>query len=263
MAPCTTIALAGAVPCWCLCGARGTSRGRSWCRFSSPPPLPPLLSLPRVPRGACRVSLALTYWYAIPRGMCVPRARSGCLFGARRVSVAWLCVRAPAVFAPPPPPAAFLRVYFARSPCRALVVVVRAPPRFLLESLALLVVGWGGRAARSARLAFCFQVVLRGVGVGPSSSPGCPSLGKAVSVRCPCSTSAGCAVMGSRHRFHSSRLRASVARCGRRASPGRGASCLREGRLGLTDLRKKIAGITGSSQFVAHSPSVLCVLCAL
>ena len=66
--------------------------------------LPALASL--VVRGAgrlVRVSLPFAYQYAIPCGLCNPRARSGCPSGPRRVSVACVCARAPAALAPPPP----------------------------------------------------------------------------------------------------------------------------------------------------------------
>ena len=46
--PFATTALAVAVPCYCLCGARGRSVGRGWCRFSFTPP-PPLA----VPPSRC------------------------------------------------------------------------------------------------------------------------------------------------------------------------------------------------------------------
>ena len=50
------------------------------------------------------VSLILASWYAIPCGLCVPRARSDCPSGIPRVSFACACARALAASAPPPPP---------------------------------------------------------------------------------------------------------------------------------------------------------------
>ena len=81
VAQCATTALAGAVPCRCVRGARG--------RFGGLGPVPGVVSLPFPPsRPACpalrvagrpvRVSLTLARWYAIPRGLCVPRNWSGC-----------------------------------------------------------------------------------------------------------------------------------------------------------------------------------------
>ena len=58
------------------------------------------------------VSLILARWYAIPCGLCVPRARSGCPSGFPRVSFVCVCARALAASAPPPPP----RVGVARAP---------------------------------------------------------------------------------------------------------------------------------------------------
>ena len=59
------------------------------------------------------VSLILARWYAIPCGLCVPRARSGCPSGFPRVSFVCVCARALAASAPPPPPP---RVGVARAP---------------------------------------------------------------------------------------------------------------------------------------------------
>ena len=67
-----------------------------------------VLCLSRFPpsRPACpalRVAgRTLARWYAIPRGLCVPRARSGCPSGSPRVPFACMCARAPAASAPPP-----------------------------------------------------------------------------------------------------------------------------------------------------------------
>ena len=105
MALCATTALAGAVPRLCVRGARG--------RFGGFGPVPGVVSLWFPPsRPACpalrvagrpvRVSLTLARWYAIPRGLCVPRARSGCPSNSPRVSPSCVCARAPAASAPPP-----------------------------------------------------------------------------------------------------------------------------------------------------------------
>ena len=95
MAQCATTALAGAVPRPCVRGARG--------RFEGLGPVPGVVSLPFPPsRPACpalrvagrlvRVSLTFARWYAIPRGLCVPRARSGCPSVSPRVPC-WVRVR--------------------------------------------------------------------------------------------------------------------------------------------------------------------------
>ena len=106
VAQCATTALAGAVPRPCVRGARG--------RFGRLGPVPAVVSLPFPPsRPACpaprvagrpvRLSLTLARWYAIPRGLCVPRARSGCPSGSPLVPFGCVCARAPAASAPPPP----------------------------------------------------------------------------------------------------------------------------------------------------------------
>ena len=104
-------------------------RRRSWFPVSSPPSLVP----PAVRVAGCPfwVSLVLGCWYAIPDGLRVPRASSGCPSGARRVTVVWLCTCAPTVFASPP------TCSVARAPrkvpCGAPAgpsQVVLAPPRF-------------------------------------------------------------------------------------------------------------------------------------
>ena len=104
MAQCATTALAGPVARPCVRGARG--------RFGGLGPVPGVVSLPfppshpacpalRVAGRAVRVSLTLARWYAIPRGLCVPRARSGCPSGSPRVPFACVCARAPAAPALP------------------------------------------------------------------------------------------------------------------------------------------------------------------
>ena len=150
MALCAFTALAGAVPRLCVRGARGRFGG-----FGPVPDVVPLSFPP--PRSACsalrvagrpvRVSLTLARWYAIPRGLCVPRARSGCPSGSPRVSLSCVCARAPAASAPPPPWVVW-RAHLAWSRHWALVGpfhVVRAPPRVLPRSLAPSGVLGGGR----------------------------------------------------------------------------------------------------------------------
>ena len=152
MAQCATTALAGAVARPCVRGARG--------RFGGLGPVPGVVSLPFPPsRPACsalrvagrpvRVSLTLARWYPIPRGLCVPRARSGCPSGSPRVPFACVCACAPAASAPPH--WVVWRAHLARSRHWALVGpfhVVRAPPRVLPRSLAPSGV-LGGAAVRS------------------------------------------------------------------------------------------------------------------
>ena len=105
MAQCASTALAGAVPRQCVRGARS--------QFGWLGPVPGVVSLPFPPsRPACPalrvagrpvwVSLTLARWYAIPRGLCVPRARSGCPSGSPLVPFGCVCARAPAASAPPP-----------------------------------------------------------------------------------------------------------------------------------------------------------------
>ena len=171
MAQCTTTALADAVPRRCVCGARG------W--FGGFGPVPGVVSLPfppscpvcpalRVAGRPVRVSLTLARWYAIPRGLCVPRARSGCPSGSPRVPFACVCARAPAASAPPPPWVVW-RAHLARSRHWALVGpfhVVRAPPRVLPRSLASSgVLGGGGPVPFPPYLAW-------GCGGGGRASPG-------------------------------------------------------------------------------------------
>ena len=106
MAQCATTVLAGAVPRPCVRGARGRFGGLGPVPGVVSPPFPP--SRPAFP-ALCvagrpvRLSLTLARWYAIPRGLCVTRARSGCPSGSPRVPFVCVCARAPAVSAPPPP----------------------------------------------------------------------------------------------------------------------------------------------------------------
>ena len=157
MAQCATTALAGAVPRLCVRGARG--------RFGGFGPVPGVVSLSLPPsRPACsalrvagcpvRVSLTLARWYAIPRGLCVPRAPSGCPSGSPRVPVTCVCARAPAASAPPPSWVVW-RAHLARSRHWALVGpfhMVRAPPPVLPRSLAPSGVLRGGRSGPGSPL---------------------------------------------------------------------------------------------------------------
>ena len=92
-------------PCLCVRGAHG--------RFGGFGPVPGVVSLPFPPfRPACPalrvagrlvwLSPTLARWYAIPRGLCAPRARLSCPSGSPRVPFACVCARAPAASAPPP-----------------------------------------------------------------------------------------------------------------------------------------------------------------
>ena len=168
MAQCATTALAGAVPRPCVRGARG--------RFGGLGPVPGVVSLPFPPsRPACpalrvagrpvRVTLTLARWYAIPRGLCVPRARSGCPSGSPRVPFACVCARAPAASARPPPWVVW-RAHLARSRHWALVGpfhALRAPPRVLPRSLAPSGVLGGGAVRSRFPPTWLGAVVARGV----------------------------------------------------------------------------------------------------
>ena len=210
MAQCATTALASAVPRPCVRGARG--------RFGGFGSVPGVVSLPFPPsRPACpalrvagrpvRVSLTLARWYAIPRGPCVPRARSGCPSGSPRVPFACVCARAPAASAPPSPWVVW-RAHLARSRHWALVGpfhVVRAPPRVLPRSLALSGVLWGGAVrsrfpptwlgvvgmAEGRPRGGCLPLLRGASGVRRSPSPDCPPTRRAVGVRYPHALRAG------------------------------------------------------------------------
>ena len=103
MALCATTALAGAVSRLCVRGARGRFGGFGPVPGVVSPLLPPsrpACSALRVSGRPVRVSLILARWYAIPCGLCVPRARSGCPSGGPRVSLSCVCAPALAVSAP-------------------------------------------------------------------------------------------------------------------------------------------------------------------
>ena len=151
MALCATTALAGAVPRLCVRGARG--------RFGGFRPVPGVVSLSfRPPRPACsalcvagrlvRLSITLARWYATPRGLCVPRARSGCLpvVPACPFRVCALALsRCPL---PPPLGGVVSRHWALVGP----FYVVRAPPRVLPRSLAPSGVLGGGRSGPGSPL---------------------------------------------------------------------------------------------------------------
>ena len=114
------------------------ARAGTWCCVSPVSPFPPVCPALRVAGRPVPVSLTLARWYAIPHGLCVPRARSGCPSGSPRVPFACVCARAPAASAPPPRWVVW-RAHLAQSRHWALVgpfQVVRAPSRVLPWSLA-------------------------------------------------------------------------------------------------------------------------------
>ena len=104
MAQRATTALAGAVPRPCVRATRGWFGGLGpvpgVVSLSFPPSRPECPTL-RVAGCPVRLSLILARWYAIPRGLCVPRARSGCPSGSPRVLFACVCARALAASTPP------------------------------------------------------------------------------------------------------------------------------------------------------------------
>ena len=167
MAQCATTALAGAVHPPCVRGACGRLGGLG--------PVPGVVSLPFPPsRPACpalrvagcpvRVSLTLARWYAVPRGLCVPRALS-LPSGSPRVPFACVCARAPAAPAPPPPWVVW-RAHLARSRHWALVGpfhLVPAPPRVLPRSPDPSGVLWGGAVRSWLPPTWLVAVVARGV----------------------------------------------------------------------------------------------------
>ena len=80
---------------------------------SSPvPPSRPVFPVLRAAGRPVQVCLTLTRWYAIPCGLCVPGAWSGCPSGIPCVSFACACARALAASVPLLPP----RVGVARAP---------------------------------------------------------------------------------------------------------------------------------------------------
>ena len=233
MALCATTALAGAVSRLCVRGARGRFRGGfgpvPGVVFPLLPPSRPAYPALRVAGCPVRVSLTLARWYAIPGGLCVPRARSGCPSGGPRVSFSCVCARALAVSAPR---WVVWRAHLAWSRHWALVGpfhVVRAPPRVLPRSRAPSGVLGGGRSGPGSPL---LGLGLRGrrLGVpgGVPSSAGVSYVGCAPSTRSPRARGrdwgggwVGC--VGSPTDVHWGKRRA-VAPPGRRLTVGRGVA---------------------------------------
>ena len=120
------------------------------------PPSRPVCPALRVAGRHVRVSLTLARWYAIPRGLGVPRARSGCPSGGTRVPFACVCARAPAASAPPP---------LGGVACAPRAVPAlgagRAVPRGPCPSACLALVpcsvwrAWGGRSGPGSPLPGC------------------------------------------------------------------------------------------------------------
>ena len=214
MAQCATTALAGAVPRPCVRGARG--------RFGGFGPVPGVVSLPFPPsRPACpalrvagrpvRVSLTLARWYAIPRGLCVPRARSGCPPGSPRVPFACVCARAPAASAPPPlgGVACAPRAVPAQGAGRA-VPLGPCPPACPAPVPCSVWRAWGGAVrsrfpptwlwavgvAEGRPRGGCLSLLRGASGVRRCPSPDCPPTGRAVGVRYPRAVGAGVWVWG-------------------------------------------------------------------
>ena len=249
VAQCATTALAGAVPRPCVRGARGWFRGLGpvpgVVSLQFPPSCPACPAL-RVAGRPVRVSLTFARWYAIPRGLCLPRARSGCPSGSPRVPFACVCACAPAASAPPP--WVVWRAHLARSRHWALVGpfhVVRAPPRVLPRSLVrsgvlggvgpVLVppyLAWPARPVGAARRGGGGGPCLGGVAChccegrlvsGAVPPPAARPLGRAAGVPRPvCSGCGRCGRGDPAPTPQRAPLRAGVARCGAggRGSPG-------------------------------------------
>ena len=163
---------------------------------SSPlPPFRPTFPALCVAGRPIQVSLILARWYAIPCGLCVPLARSGCPSGPPRVCFVCACARALAAFAPNPPP----WVGVARAPGAVLVMGAgRAVPHGSCPSAcpasvpcAVWLAWWGGAARSRSPLAWL------GVVCPPSGEP----LGRAAEA-----VSAGGAGVWTRHQPHSAAL---------------------------------------------------------
>ena len=115
---------------------------------SSPfPPSRPAFPALCVAGRRVRVSLILAPLYAIPCGLCILRARSGCPSGIPRVSFACACAHALAASAPSPLPGSAWRAHLARSRGWAPVGpfhAVFSPPHVLPWSCAPFGLLWGG-----------------------------------------------------------------------------------------------------------------------
>ena len=163
-------------------------------------------------------------------------AQSEICSGVHGVLVVCYCARALVVFACPPLPLCFC-ARFGRFPHRTLVGPYQeecACECFLLESVALLVEGWGGGASRSSRLSSCFSLVFRGLS-GLAHSLSRPPVLWACS-RSPRPFFLGCggAAVGIPHRPHSARSCELVLHAVEAAGGtpwGQPASCLSEGGL--------------------------------
>ena len=140
----------------CVCAALAAGSGGfgpvPGVVFPLLPPSRPAYPALRVAGRPVRVSRTLARWYAIPGGLCVPRARSGCPSGGPRVSFSCVCACALAVSAPR---WVVWRAHLAWSRHWALVGpfhVVRAPPRVLPRSRAPSGVLGGGRSGPGSPL---------------------------------------------------------------------------------------------------------------
>ena len=192
------------------------------------------LPAPRVSRCVWRavlsgLSLTLARWYAISRGLCVPRARSGYPSGSPRVPIVYVCACLPAAPPSPPPlggvacapravPALGAGRAVPRGPCpsacpapvpssisRARGGAVRS--RFLPTWLGLHAL-WGQHRFHSVPAWLAVWVAegrprggclppLRGASeVRRSPSPYCPPTGRAFGVRYPRAVGAGVWVWG-------------------------------------------------------------------
>ena len=265
MAQCATTALAGAVPRQCVRGACG--------RFGGLGPVPGVVSLPFPPsRPACpalrvagrtvRVSLTLARWYAIPRGLCVPRARSGCPSGSPCVPFACVCARAAAASALPPPPlggvACAPRAVPAlgagravpRGPCPSAcpapvpcsvwrawggAVWSRFPPAWLWVRAGFARCGGGTRAPRGGAP----PAWVWGVRGRPLSHPQLPALWGGC--RGPLPTGCGCGGMRALGPITNPTARALACCGGGMRVPGGGTSCLGVGRPGSGALPPRTA----------------------
>ena len=150
----------------CVCAALGPVPGVVTPQFPPSRPACPALCVAGRP---VQVSLTLARWYAIQRGLCAPRARSGCPSGIPP-RVLCVCVRSRSrgVRFPTCFPRLVWRAHLARSRRWALVGpfhAVRAPPRVLPRSRARFGVLWGGRPGPDSALPGLGLCAPRGVGL--------------------------------------------------------------------------------------------------
>ena len=230
-------ALADAVPCWCVCGARGRLGGWGRCRFSLPPsiavpPPRPSWCLWRVALSRCPLSLPADTPFHV---VCVLLQLGPLALFVRDVCSLCVCVITRPRCSPVPPSPCILARALREVPSQdggRLVPGGSCLSTFPAQFPCFACCWWEGGGQPGPRASLLLSLWCGGVsGAGHSPSPNLPSLGRAAGAHCPVFLGRGGYGRGGPSATPQRTLFQLALRAvgGAERRPGGCASCLREG----------------------------------